>query len=139
MARIQVAADAEDLAIAGLLGSMLESNLEQKPEKLKDFKKLKAKISFVASDIDVAVTFDFRKGKATVHEGIDHCSKLVISADTMTLMDLANIKIVAGLPWYFDAVGRGVMMKLLTRKFQVIGLLTHPILLIRISRVMSVA
>ncbi len=136
---VKVAPDAENVALAVMLADLIRANLEQKPDRVKDFMRLKGKVSIVADDADVGVTFEFDKGTLTVKEGLAPDFKLQIVADSLTLMDLANVTIKFGMPWFFDETGFAIQKKLLKREMRIAGLLTHTFMLMRLSKVMSVA
>jgi hypothetical protein len=139
MARIQISEDAGAVALASILSEVLATNLEEKPQRVKDLNRMKAKVGILARDADVAITFCFLKGNVIVQDGLTADSKLILNAPTDTLMELTNLNIKFGIPWFFDKTGLSVVKKLLTRELQIMGLLTHPFLLIRVAKVMSVA
>ncbi len=64
--------------------------------------------------------------------------KISIVTDSGTMLDLANSSVKFGLPYYFDATGRGGIEKLVTGKLKIKGLVRHPIKLTRFTRRMSV-
>jgi hypothetical protein len=136
---VKVAPDAEDVALAVMLADLIRANLEQKPERVKDFMRLKGKVNIAADDADVGVTFEFNKGALTVKDGLAPDFKLQIVADSSTLMDLANVTVKFGMPWFFDKTGFAIQKKLLKRELQIAGLLTHTFMLMRLSKVISVA
>ncbi len=136
MADISLGTGAEEVPLAGMLADMLKANLE-KPEKLKDFNKLKSRVLIHAEDADAKITMDFDRGKLVVYGGEVGKPDISIATDSTTLLDLANIKIKFGLPWYFDETGLGVVKKLLTRKLKIKGLITRLPALTRLTKVMS--
>jgi hypothetical protein len=54
------------------------------------------------------------------------------------VMDLNTLRIVGGLPWYFDEAGRRVVAHLLTGRLEIAGMFSHPLLLMRLTNIMSV-
>lgn len=136
MADISLGTGAEEVPLAGMLADMLKANLE-KPEKLKDFNKLKARVLIHAEDAEAKITMDFDRGKLVVYGGEAGKPDLAIATDSSTLLDLANLKIKFGLPWYFDKTGMEVVKKLLTRKLKIKGLIMRLPALTRLSKIMS--
>lgn len=136
MAYVKLAPGAEEVALAGMLSDMIQANLER-PEKLKDFNKLKARVFINAVDADIMLTMDFNRGTLTFYSGKEGMPDLSIETDAATLLDLANINIKYGMPWYFDEKGMEVVKKLLKRELKIKGLLLHPVALTRLTKVIS--
>lgn len=136
MADISLGPGAEEVPLAGMLAEMLRSNLE-KPEKKRDFEKLKAKVLIHAVDAEAKITMDFDLGKLTVYGGEAGKPDISIATDSTTLLELANLKIKYGLPWYFDETGMGVVKKLLKGDLKIKGMFTHLGALTRLTKVMS--
>jgi hypothetical protein len=118
--------DDEPSAFASMLGGLIEANVRSHPEKERDFESL-------------GVTLDFKGGKLVVHNGLKPRRKLTIRTDADTVMNLSNLKIgLFGLPVYYDEVGRGVAVKLLTGKLKIDGLLPNIMTLNTVTRIFSV-
>jgi hypothetical protein len=89
---------------------------------------------------DVQLTLEFRGGKLVFHSGIVASPGLIVSADMDTLMEVTNLQIrYGGLPNPFDETGTAVIKKLFRGELKIKGLLAHPLALIRVCRVISVA
>ncbi|MBN2283148.1 MAG: hypothetical protein JXO48_04580 [Deltaproteobacteria bacterium] len=136
--RIELAKGAEDVGLAVMLKDLLAQNLEQNPHKVKDFIKLSISVGIIISDADVELTLSFSKGTLTIHGGIAGDPGLVITAEADTIMDLSNLTIRWGMPYYFDDTGMRVLKCMLSGRLKVRGMLFHFPSLILISRVMSV-
>ena len=63
---------------------------------------------------------------------------LSIETDSATLLDLANINIRFGMPYYFDEVGREFLKKLARRDLKIKGMFAHPIALTKLTKIMSI-
>lgn len=135
---IKMAPGAEDAGMASMLAEMIKTNLKNKPERLKDFNKLKGTIWITAEDADVDMTMNFDRGSLTVHASKVGKPILSISTDSSTLMDLANINIKFGMPYYFDETGRMVIKKLLKKELKIKGMFTHTMALTHMTKIMSV-
>jgi hypothetical protein len=122
-----------------MLGGLIEANVEGRPEKMRDFGALVARVGIWVNDIDEGVTLDFHRGKLTVHNGLTPQRTITIRADADTVMSLSNLKIgPLGLPVYYDEVGRGVAGKLLGGKLKIEGMLTNVMTLNAVTRIFSV-
>ena len=132
-------ADDEPSAFASMLGGLIAANVESRPEKMRDFKSLVARVGIWVNDIDEGVTLDFNGGKLTVHNGLTPKRTITIRSDAETVMSLSNLKIgPLGLPVYYDEVGRGVAGKLLRGKLKIEGMLTNVMTLNAVTRIFSV-
>jgi hypothetical protein len=135
---IKLAPGAEENAMAGMLGDMIKTNITNNPGKVKDFNKLKGNIWLTATDAGVEMTLEFNKGSLIVHDGKYGKPMIQIATDSMTLMELANISIKFGLPYYFDETGLAVIKKLLKRELVIKGLITRTMPLTHLTKIMSV-
>ncbi len=138
MVEISLAPSAEEVPMASMLAEMLRANLESKPEKAKVFDKLRASVYLFAQDAETGMTMDFDRGKLTVHGGQVGKPDISIATDSATLLELANIKIKMGMPWYFDQTGREVIRKMLKGELKIKGMFTHLGALTKVTKVMSV-
>lgn len=136
MADVSLGPGAEDVPMAGMLADMLAANLE-KPEKLKDFNKLKARVLINAEDAEAKITMEFSGDKLVVYGGEVGKPNISIATDAATLLDLANINIKFGMPYYFDETGMAVVKKLLKRELKIKGMFTHLVALTRLTKIMS--
>lgn len=138
MPEINLAPGAEEAGLPAMMAGIIEANLKNKPERVKDFNALNGNIYIQAEDADVDMTMVFSKGSLTVHSGRVGVPMISITTDSSTLLDLANLTIKFGMPYYFDEMGMGILKKLLSRKLKLKGLLTHPLALTRLTKIMSV-
>ncbi len=137
MERIKLTAGAEEVPLALILSEMLGGNLDR-PEKLKAFNTLATKAYILAKDVGAEVTLVFDRGSLTFHGGKPYRPDLSIETDSATLLDLANINIRLGMPYYFDEIGRSILKKLARRELKIKGMFTHPIALTKLTKIMSV-
>jgi len=138
MPDIELAPGAEVAPLTGVMADLLGGNLEEKPHRMKDFNALRANVGINATDAESQVTLAFQGGKLVVHNGLRD-PDLVISATVDTLLGITNLKIKFGMPWYFDAVGLDTVKKLLKGDLKIKGMFFHPLVLTRLTKVMSVA
>ncbi len=135
---INLAPGAEENGMAVMLGDMIKTNIENKPSKLKDFNKLKGTVLLNAVDADVQMTMVFNKGSLTIHDGKVGKPMLQIATDSGTLLDLANLSIKFGMPYYFDETGLMVIKKLMKRELKIKGMFAHTMALTHMTKIMSV-
>jgi len=135
---IKLAPGAEENAMAVMLGDMIKANITNNPAKVKDFNKLEGNVWLTATDAGVEMTLEFNKGSLTIHDGKYGKPIIQIATDSMTLMELANINIKMGLPYYFDKAGMEVIKKLMKKELVIKGLITHTIPLTHLTKIMSV-
>ena len=133
-------ADQEPSAFSSMLGGLIEANVKNREEKQGDFENLVARVGIFVTDIDEAVTLDFKGGKLVVHNGLKPKRDLTIRAEADTVMSLSNLKIGPfGMPVYYDEVGRGVALKLVQGKLRIEGLIGNLATLNTVTRIFSVA
>ncbi len=135
---VHMAPGAEENGMAVMLAEMIKTNIGNKPARQKDFDKLNATVWITAEDADVRMTMVFNRGSLTVHDGHVGRPTLSIATDSATLLDLANIDIRYGMPWYFDETGMNVVRKLLKRELKIKGMLTHTMALTHLTKIMSI-
>lgn len=129
---------AAKLPFAGILADLLTANLTQRPEKRVPFERMRGTVAIELADIETAVTLFFSSGKLRIEEGITGSPEIVIRTTSDRVMDLNALRIVGGLPWYFDGAGRRLLGHLLSGRLTIEGLFAHPILLTRLTKIMSV-
>lgn len=129
---------AEAVPFAGILADLLTSNLMQRPEKRAIFETMRGTAAIELSDIEAAVTLVFSGGKLRLEEGIAGNPEIVIRTTSDRVMDLNALKIVGGLPWYFDKAGRRVLGHLFAGRLKISGMFVHLALLTRLTKIMSV-
>jgi hypothetical protein len=121
-----------------ILADLLGSNLGQRTEKRAVFERMRGAVAIDLTDIEAAVTLKFEGGKLRIEDGILDGAALVIRTTSDRVMDLNGLKIAGGLPWYFDEAGRKVVGHLLAGRLKIMGLFAHPVLLTRLTNIMSV-
>ncbi len=134
-------AEGEDASpFARMLGGLIEANVTARPEKRRDFERLRARVGIEVTDIDEGVTLDFRGGHLVVGNGLGSDRAVTIRADADAVMELSNLRIgFAGMPNYLDATGRRVVGRMLSGKLRIRGMLGNLTTLNQVTRVFSVA
>ena len=134
--------DGEDeaSAMAAILAGLIIANVEQHPERWKDFHALSGtSISIEVPDIEEALTLTFAGDDLVVRNGRQGRPAVSITADSDVVMALNLVKTgPMGMPNYFDAAGRDVVKALLNRKLKIGGMWRIDTLN-RVTRLFSVA
>jgi hypothetical protein len=129
---------AAEVPFAGILSDLLTENLSQRPEKRATFEAMRGAAAIELADIETAVTLVFARGRLRIEEGIIGSPEIVIRTTSDCVMDLNALRIVCGLPWYFDEAGRKVLGHLFSGRLMISGMFTHPALLTQLTKIMSV-
>ncbi len=129
---------AGEVPLAGILADLLTGNLAQHPEKCEVFRKMRGGVAIDLVDIETVVTLIFTGGRLRIEAGAVENPALVIRTASDRVMDLNALRIVGGLPWYFDEAGLKVVAHLLAGRLKIEGMFAHPLLLTRLTNIMSV-
>lgn len=127
-----------DAGLAAMLADLVRLNLAQDPRKRRDFERLEAVVVIEATDAEIAVTLEFARGSLTVHAGPRPTPRVRISADSQTILELARLKIVLGLPMVFGSQGRALLAKLRDGSLRISPLRGNLGMLLRLTRLLSV-
>lgn len=129
---------AAENGLAGMVAGLLEANVGSSPYKARVFSRMKGAVGLEATDAEVALTLVFDRGRCVVLDGLREGTAATVRADSDSIVELSNVRIVGGLPWLFDRAGRGVAGKVLRKAIRIRGLLRHPVTLTRLAIVLSV-
>ena len=129
---------ADEVPFSFVIEELLASNLEQNPHKMRTFQKIFGIVAIDLPDIEAAVTLIFSGGKLKILKGIVGKPDLIIRTDSDKVIGLNSISIKFGLPYYFDEAGLTVLKQLARGELKIEGMLAHPIILTRLTKIMSV-
>ena len=135
---IELAEGAASTGLPEMLKELLAQNLEQRPEKLEDFLKLKIRVGLTVRDAGVQLTLAFDRGRLVIHSGLERRPHIRVESDSGMIMALANQSIRWGLPYYFDETGKEIWRAIRSGRLKVGGMMRHLPSLVRFSRIMSV-
>ena len=134
--------DGEDeaSAMAAMLAGLITANVEQHPERWKDFRALSGtSVSIEVPDIEESLTLTFAGDDLVVRNRVQGRPAVSITADSDVVMALNLVKTgPMGMPNYFDSAGRDVVRALLSRKLRIGGMWRIDTLN-RVTRLFSVA
>jgi hypothetical protein len=135
---LHIVNNAADVPFSFIVQDLISGNVEKSAAKQKVYSKMKGSAAIDLPDIEAAVTLIFEEGKLTIEPGIVHNPVIVIttSADLVTDLNMLNIR--WGLPYYFDEAGRRVLGHIMKGTLKIKGMFTHPVLLTRLTIIMSV-
>ena len=129
---------ANEVPFAGILADLLTENLAQHPQKRGIFLKMRGGVAIDLVDILTVVTLIFTEGALRIEAGVSENPALIIRMASDRVMDLNALRMIGGLPWFFNEAGRKVAAHLLTGRLKIDGMFTHPVLLVRLTNIMSV-
>ncbi len=129
---------ATEVPFAGILADLLTANLTRRPEKRAVFETMRGAVAIDLTDIEAAATLFFAGGKLRIEAGIAGSPEIVIRTTSDRVMDLNALRIVGGLPWYFDGAGRRVLGHLFAGRLKISGMFFHLALLTRLTKILSV-
>ena len=135
---ITVDKSAEENGLANMVADLLRANVETSDRKRAVFLRMKGSVGLIATDAEVKVTLVFDRGHCVVHDGILEGTGVTVTADSDSILELSNVRLVGGLPFYFDKPGRAVVSKVFGRAIRIRGLVRHPVTLTQLGIVLSV-
>ena len=129
---------AEAVPFSYIIADLLSGNLQQQPKKMTTFNNMFGEVALNLRDIEAAVTLIFAGGRLRIEPGILGKPDLIINSSSENIISLNTINIKFGLPYYFDESGLNVLKQLFNGDLKIQGLFTHPLLLTRFTKIMSV-
>jgi len=129
---------AEEVPFSYVIADLLTGNIQQKPDKMKTFQNMYGVVGLNLPDIEAAITMIFAGGRVRIEKGIVGKPDLIINSSSEKIISLNAINIKFGLPYYFDEAGMNVIKQLLSGELKIEGMFTHPVLLTRLTKIMSV-
>lgn len=138
---IELYPGASDNPFASMMVELLRQNLIDHEAKQSDFDAMRGRVTLIAEDIDAAVSLHFDHGKLRVHAGVHGIPDLVLRGTTDALVDLSRMPPDAKLSFLPDLrsdATRSVLRAFRERRLQAFGAAAHPLLTLRLSRVLSI-
>ena len=138
MPEIIILPEARELGLPVMLADLIRQNIEKRPDKIKPFESLEAKVLIEIPDIQISAGLEFHRGKLTLSEDLSGKPDLHILTDSTTILDLSLLKIKLGLPYFFDKNGFKILKKILCGEIIIRGLLKNFSILINLTKVISI-
>ena len=132
---VVVYADPVPSGLASMLGRLIEQNLSRDPARLRLLKG--AVFSIEAPDAEVAVTLYVDVDGVRVAGEADPAARVRVCADSVRLLAISGAPLRFGLPDLLTPQGRAVVADILRRRVRIIGLLRHPVLVTRLTMLLS--
>jgi hypothetical protein len=138
MPEIIILPEARELGLPVMLADLIRQNIEKRPDKIKPFESLDAKVLIEIPDIQTSAGLEFHRGRLTLSKDFSGKPDLHILTDSTTILDLSLLKIKLGLPHFFDKNGFKILRKILSREIMIKGLLRNFSVLIHLTKVISI-
>ncbi len=139
MPEIVVLPEAHESGLPVMLADLIRQNIENKPEKIKPFESLEAKVLIEIPDIQTSAGLEFHRGKLTLSRDLSGKPDLHILTDSATILGLSLLKVKLGLPYFFDKNGFKILRKILTGEIIIRGLFKNFSVLINLTKVISIS
>lgn len=127
----------EPAGLAALIGGLLEANLRAHPRRARLLRPARVEIS--APDAGTSVLLALDPDGSLVSASVDGPVDVRVAADAARLIELVAAPLRLGLPDPLRREGRRVLRALARGEFRIRGLVRHPLLAIRLARLLSVA
>lgn len=138
MPEIIILPEARELGLPVMLADLIRQNIEKRPDKIKPFESLEAKVLIEIPDIQTSAGLEFQRGRLILSKGFSGKPDLHILTDSLTILDLSLLKIKLGLPYFFDKNGFKILKKILSRRIIIKGLFKNFPVLINLTKVISI-
>ena len=127
----------EPSGLATLVAELIQQNLAREPER----RRLLRTCVAVLDAPDAEVTLHLRIGPDAVRVGDGSVpdAHLRVRADADRLLQLTTVPLRFGWPDVLRPEGRAIVRDLIARRLAIRGLVTHPIRVARLTRLLSVA
>lgn len=139
--RVVLAPGADANGLASMIHALIEQNLADHPDKLAELERMRGSVAIVAEDAGTAVTLCFDAGGLEIRDGIDGVPDITVRAESEDVVTLSQIELTnhLALPDPSGNHTREVLARSRTGHIKVYGALAHPMLLLRLTRLMSIA
>jgi hypothetical protein len=127
----------EPSGFASLVADLIEQNLARDPARRRLLRP--SVVVLNAADAEVVVSLRIGPDGVRVGDGDVPDAHLRIAADAERLLDLTTAPLRFGLPDVMKPAGRAVLRELLTRRLTIRGLVRHPLRLVGLTELLTVA
>ncbi len=139
MENVEFADGAEETALCVMLGDIIKGNLEKSSQKKLFFNFLKGDIFIEIYDVEIELMMSFRRGKLIIYDWKARRPQITIRTDSSTLLDLSNLQVKCGIPYFFDEMGKATMQKFFQGQLKIKGGIFYLPKLIKLTNILSVA
>jgi len=139
MPAVELAPGADENGLAIMMATMMSQNLIDHPDRSPVFDRLSGRVAIVADDADVALTMQFERGRAIVHDGIVGVPNVTVRGSAELIADLSRMETgPLGLPDPRGEVNRAMVTALRERRLWVFGMPLGLPLLARLGSVLAI-
>jgi hypothetical protein len=135
---ITVDSGAQENGLANMVADLIRTNIDASLYKMIVFSLLEGKVGVTATDADVSLTLSFSGGKCVISDGIAGGTDASVAADSDSILELSNLTLLGGLPFFLDGTGLGILMKTLSGGIRIDGFATNPVTMTQLAIVLSV-
>jgi hypothetical protein len=138
VAAIDLAPGADENGLAMMLATLMAQNLEDHPERLGVFGRLRGRVAILAEDADVALTLEFQRGRVVVHDGVVGIPDLTLRGEAEPIGDMSRMESWGPFPDPRGEVNRAMWKALREKRLRVFGLPRALPLLLGMGDVLAV-
>ena len=138
MGTVQIAKGSENCTMAGLLCNIFQNNISNSKKKNSIFLSLTTVVTVHLTDMEISITMVFDKGDLQIYEGKIKEPKIKIQTESSYIINLSNINIKFGLPWFFDANGIDILRNIFERKYKFTSKPSELLNIIKLTKIISV-
>lgn len=139
--RYPVKVDPEANGVTGILGSLLDENFTNFPDRNRIARRVHRPVAVYSVDTDESTTATFDTINAAVRNGIVGKPAVTVKATVEQILAVSELKMAGGglVPLgFFTRRGLGVLGQIARHKLVVKGLLTHPLTALRFIALVSI-
>ena len=138
MASVEIAPSAVDNGLAKMLETMMQHKHADHTARAKVLDALYGRLAIFAEDAEVAVTFVFESGRATVHDGIVGIPDLTVRGGFEQIGDMSRMESLGPIPDPRGPVNRAMFQAMREGKLRIHGLPQGLPLLLAFGEVMQI-
>ena len=136
-----VTVDQEANGVTGILGSLLDENFTNFPDRSRIARRVRRPVAVYSIDTDESTTAVFEGGNAVLCNGIVGKPAVTVKATVEQILAVSELKMVGGglVPvGFFTKRGLGVLGQIARHKLVVKGLIKHPLTALRFIALVSI-
>jgi len=139
--RYRVDVDPEANGVTGILGSLLDENFTNFPDRSRIARRVHRPVAVYSVDTDESTTATFDSVNGAVRNGIVGKPAVTVKATVEQILAVSELKMAGGglIPLgFFTKRGLGVLGQIARHKLVVKGLVTHPLTALRFIALVSI-
>lgn len=137
--KVEVNSDAN--GVAGILGSLLDENFTNFPDRVRIARRIRKPVAVVSVDTDESTTVTFGDAKAALRNGVVGKPTVTVKATVEQILAVSELKMAGGglIPvGFFTKRGLGVLGQIARHRLVVKGLIKHPLTSLRFIALVSI-